>query len=180
MHINPLFWHQSFIWMVDYSVEGPQGGFRGWLGRTNNYLARLHHFTKMGDLGHKTSLNLPFFFIEVSVPSLESESSCICVPGASVVSLYIWFSDWILEPFRQIFWLDFRTVQTDFLIGFLEPFRQIFWLDFGTVQTDFLIGFWNRSDRFWNRSDRFSDWILEPFRQILEPFRQIFCFSFYY
>ena len=61
----------------------------------------------MGDLGHKSNLNPPFFFIEVSVPSLGSEQACICVPGASVVSLYIGLSDWILEPFKQIFCFSF-------------------------------------------------------------------------
>ena len=151
MHINPLFWHQSFIWIVDYSVEGSQGGFRGWLGRNNNYLAWQHHFTKMGDLGHKSNLNLLlFFYWSVCTKPGKWVVMYMCAKGISCVSLYM------------IFRLDFRTVQTDFLIGFwnhsdrfsvwiLEPFRQIFWLDFRTVQTDFLIGFWNRSDRF-------SDW----------------------
>ena len=44
---------------------------------------------------HKTSLN-PQFFIEVPVPSQESERSCICVLGVSNLLLLT-----IMELFRQ-------------------------------------------------------------------------------
>jgi len=46
---------------------------------------------------HKTSLTLPLF-IEVPVPSQESERSCICVLGVSILPLSTIL---ILELFRQ-------------------------------------------------------------------------------
>ena len=48
---------------------------------------------------NKTSLTLPFF-TEVPAPSQESEWSCICVLGVSIL------------PLSTIFLLDFRTVLT--------------------------------------------------------------------
>jgi hypothetical protein len=50
--------------------------------------------------GHKTSLN-PAHNIEVPVPSQESERSCICVSGVSIL------------PLSTIFLLNFGNVSTD-------------------------------------------------------------------
>jgi len=49
---------------------------------------------------HKTSLTRHFFFIEVPVPSPESERSYICVRDIDFC-LFLWFIYWILELFRQ-------------------------------------------------------------------------------
>ena len=86
----------------------------------------------------KTSLTLPLF-IKVPVPSQESEGSCICVLGVSILPLStilifnfrivptVWyFFYFILEWFRQcgIFLFYFRMVPTVWYIFFSELFRQ--------------------------------------------------------
>jgi hypothetical protein len=40
---------------------------------------------------HKTSLTLPLFYIEVPVPSQESEWSCIFYKGISILSIIMIF-----------------------------------------------------------------------------------------
>ena len=99
---------------------------------------------------HKTSLTLPLF-IEVSVPSQESEWSCICVLGVS-----IW-------PLSMILSIECWNCSDSVVV--LELFRQCG--SFKTVPT-----VW----QFQNCSD--SVVVLELFRQcgILELFRQ--CGSF--
>ena len=50
---------------------------------------------------HEITLTLPLF-IEVSLPSQESERSCICVfKGVDFPSVYE-FCNWILELFRRL------------------------------------------------------------------------------
>ena len=43
-----------------------------------------------------TGLTLPLF-IEVPVPSQESEQSCICLLGVLILTLFLRICDWILE-----------------------------------------------------------------------------------
>jgi len=56
------------------------------------------HFNKREFWVHKTSLTPPPF-IEVSVPSLESERSCICVLQISILPLRIFYGF-----FLELFW----------------------------------------------------------------------------
>ena len=49
---------------------------------------------------HATAL-MPPLFIEVPVPRQESERSCICVLGGSILSLFLRFLEWISELFWQ-------------------------------------------------------------------------------
>ena len=53
-------------------------------------------------------------FIEVPVPSQESEQSCIVVLRVSICPLILGFIDWILEQFRQsgmfCFSFDYVTI----------------------------------------------------------------------
>ena len=49
----------------------------------------LHHFTEREIWVYKTVLTPPFFFIEVFVQSQESDRSCICVSGVSILPLSV-------------------------------------------------------------------------------------------
>jgi len=78
--------------------------------------ARLAFYSEEGGWAHKTSITLPLF-IEVPVPSQESERSCICVLGVSIL------------PLSTILLLDFRTVPTVlyFLLFILSRQEYIWW-----------------------------------------------------
>jgi len=62
-------------------------------------LAWPHHFTNKGGLGHKKRSLPRTLFMQVPVPSQESEWSCFCVLGVTVLHL-LWFWCLILELVR--------------------------------------------------------------------------------
>ena len=83
-------------------------------------LAWLHHFTKRAIWAPKTSLALPSLFIEVPVPSQESDKRTvmyICVGGCSFTSFY---------NFLIIFWNFFNSVVYFVIILSIYKYMYIF------------------------------------------------------
>ena len=93
---------------------------------------------------HKTGSISPLF-IEVPVPSQESEWSCDCVLRLSMLSLStIWLLDFGTAPTVGIFCFWNCSDSQDFL--FLELLRQLGFFVFGTAPTVVIFCFWNCSD----------------------------------
>jgi hypothetical protein len=88
-------------------------------------LAWSHHFTTREGCGHKTSLT-HHLFINVPVPSQESERSCVCVRSIESTILLLYFGNGVyfcLKKSSDILWW---TVMQHFCTCFLRMSENAF------------------------------------------------------
>jgi hypothetical protein len=60
---------------------------------------------------YKTRLSPPLLFIEVSVPSQESQRLCICVLAVSMLSLFLRYFYYIVELFQECDYFSILSVK---------------------------------------------------------------------